>query len=140
MRSGSRRYLVARRPDRHGKGRGAVVGYAGLWFAVDEAHVTNVAVAPAQQRTGVATALLRGVGRDEHRARVRCVDARGAGVVGRGTGAVPPRSGSSPAGVRARYYENTEDAIVMWCNDIQGDEYRALLGSIRTETEQRWTS
>ena len=50
------------------------------------------------------------------------------------------RFGFSPAGVRARYYENTEDAIVMWCNDIQGDDYRALLDSIRAESEQRGTS
>ena len=27
--------------------------------------------------------------------------------------------GFVPAGVRKRYYENTEDAIVMWCHDIQ---------------------
>ena len=58
VRAGTRRYLVARRIDAHGKGRGPVVGYAGLWFSGDEAHVTNVAVERAQQRTGVATALL----------------------------------------------------------------------------------
>jgi ribosomal-protein-alanine N-acetyltransferase len=39
--------------------------------------------------------------------------------------------GFNPAGVRARYYENVEDAIVMWCNDIQGDDYRVLLDSLR---------
>jgi ribosomal-protein-alanine N-acetyltransferase len=50
------------------------------------------------------------------------------------------RFGFAPAGVRARYYENTEDAIVMWCNDIQGDEYRALLDSIRVERDERSTS
>ena len=43
------------------------------------------------------------------------------------------RFGFTPAGVRARYYENTEDAIVMWCQDIQTDDYRTLLGSIRAE-------
>jgi len=47
------------------------------------------------------------------------------------------RFGFTPAGVRARYYENTEDAIVMWCNDIQGDRYRALLDSIRDDLERR---
>jgi ribosomal-protein-alanine N-acetyltransferase len=31
--------------------------------------------------------------------------------------------GFLPAGVRARYYEGTEDAIVMWCHDIQSPEY-----------------
>jgi ribosomal-protein-alanine N-acetyltransferase len=49
------------------------------------------------------------------------------------------RFGFNPAGVRARYYENTEDAIVMWCNDIQGEDYRSLLDSIRAETERRWS-
>ena len=55
VRGGTRRYLVARRIDGPGKGRGPLVGYAGLWFSGDEAHVTNMAVEPAQQRTGVAT-------------------------------------------------------------------------------------
>ncbi len=31
--------------------------------------------------------------------------------------------GFAPAGVRKRYYENTEDAIVMWCHDIQTEDY-----------------
>ena len=33
--------------------------------------------------------------------------------------------GFAPAGVRARYYENVEDAIVMWCHDIQTRGVRA---------------
>ena len=138
VRTGARRYLVARRPDRHAKGRGPIVGYAGLWFSGDEAHVTNVAVDPAQQRTGVASALLvalaeaaidRGCSAWTLEVRVSSVGAQ----------ELYRRFGFNPAGVRARYYENTEDAIVMWCNDIQGDDYRALLGSIRADTEQRWT-
>ena len=36
MRAGTRHYVVARQD-------GEIVGYAGVWFAVDEAHVTNVA-------------------------------------------------------------------------------------------------
>jgi ribosomal-protein-alanine N-acetyltransferase len=137
VRGGTRRYLVARRIDGSGKGRGPVVGYAGLWFSGDEAHVTNVAVEPAQQRTGVATALLvalaeaaidRGCSAWTLEVRVSSVGAQ----------ELYRRFGFNPAGVRARYYENTEDAIVMWCNDIQSEHYRALLGSIRAETEQRW--
>ena len=34
------------------------------------------------------------------------------------------RFGFAPAGVRKRYYENTEDAIVMWCHDIDTPELR----------------
>jgi ribosomal-protein-alanine N-acetyltransferase len=138
VRAGTRRYLVARRLDGPGKGRGPVVGYAGLWFSGDEAHVTNVAVEPAQQRTGVATALLVALGEVaiEHGCSAWTLEVRVSSV---GAQELYRRFGFNPAGVRARYYENTEDAIVMWCNDIQGEDYRALLGSIRAETEQRWT-
>jgi ribosomal-protein-alanine N-acetyltransferase len=139
VRSGARRYLVARTSGSSGRGRGPIVGYAGLWFTADEAHVTNVAVAPEQQRRGVATALLLAQaevaidrGCDAWTLEVR-VSSKGAQELYR-------RFGFNPAGVRARYYENTEDAIVMWCNDIQSDRYRALLDSLRTETERRWTA
>ena len=138
VRSGSRCYLVARAPRPSGRGRGPILGYAGLWFTSDEAHVTNVAVAPEQHRRGVATALLLAQaevavdrGCDAWTLEVR-VSSKGAQELYR-------RFGFNPAGVRARYYENTEDAIVMWCNDIQSDGYRALLDSIRAETERRWT-
>ena len=40
------------------------------------------------------------------------------------------RFGFAPAGVRNRYYENTEDAIVMWCHDIQSESYAERLRSI----------
>ena len=39
--------------------------------------------------------------------------------------------GFVPAGVRTRYYENTEDAIVMWCHEIQGSHYRRRLEALR---------
>ncbi len=138
VRAGTRRYLVARRIDGPGKGRGRVVGYAGLWFSGDEAHVTNVAVEPTLQRTGVATALLVALGEAaiERGCSAWTLEVRVSSV---GAQELYRHFGFNPAGVRARYYENTEDAIVMWCNDIQGDGYRALLGSIRAETEKRWT-
>ena len=39
--------------------------------------------------------------------------------------------GFAPAGVRAQYYENTEDAIVMWCHDIQSPAYAERLAGLR---------
>lgn len=129
MRSGTRRYFVARRMNERG-GRSPIVGYAGLWFAADEGHVTNVAVQPRDQRTGVATALLlcladaaisRGCTAWTLEVRVSSVGAQ----------ELYRTFGFTPAGVRSRYYENTEDALVMWCNDIQDPGYAELLASIR---------
>jgi ribosomal-protein-alanine N-acetyltransferase len=131
VRSGTRHYLVARSaPDGR---RARIVGYAGVWFSGDEAHVTNVAVMPASRRRGVATALMLGL--------ADAAIGRGCGswtlevrVSSTGAQELYRRFGFAPAGVRTRYYENTEDAIVMWCHDIQGAEYARLLDAIRTET------
>jgi [ribosomal protein S18]-alanine N-acetyltransferase len=43
------------------------------------------------------------------------------------------RFGFAPVGVRPKYYENRDDAIVMWCTDIQGDAFRARLEKIEVE-------
>jgi len=132
MRSGTRRYLVARRASDGSRRRGAkVVGYAGLWFSGDEAHITNVAVAAHERRRGVATALLSALADEaiRHGCQAWTLEVR---VSSTGAQELYRRFGFSPAGIRSRYYENTEDAIVMWCHDIQGPEYASLLDSIRS--------
>jgi ribosomal-protein-alanine N-acetyltransferase len=43
------------------------------------------------------------------------------------------RFGFAPVGVRAKYYENRDDAIVMWCTDIQSEAYEARLQTIEAE-------
>lgn len=120
---GTREYLVAR------TGR-SLLGYAGLWYTLnpdgDEAHVTNVAVAPMARRSGVATALLLELA---ERAIDRGCVAWTLEVRASSTGAqdMYRQFGFVPAGMRSKYYENTEDAIVMWCHDIQSSEYRERL-------------
>lgn len=124
-RRGDRHYLVARR-DRE------LVGYAGLMFVVGDAHVTNIATAPMHQRTGVATRLLA----DLSWAAI----ARGCAAMtlevrdsNRGAQELYRRFGFAPVGVRQRYYENTEDAIVMWCHDIHEATYRSRLAELCPE-------
>ena len=38
--------------------------------------------------------------------------------------------GFAPVGMRSRYYEGVEDAIVMWANDIDSSEYGVRLEAI----------
>jgi ribosomal-protein-alanine N-acetyltransferase len=119
MRRGERHYLVARDGN-------DVVGYGGLMFAVGDAHVTNIAVAPSRQRQGIATRVLAELawagiekGCDALTLEVR--------VSNTAAQALYHQFGFIPAGVRTRYYENVEDAIVMWCNDLALPEYRERL-------------
>lgn len=130
--TGSRCYLTARRSPvgtarsvkRSPKGR--IVGHAGLWFTHDEAHVTNVAVHPDARRSGVATALMLALA--DEAIRRECVawtlEVRLTSV---GAQELYRNFGFVPAGVRKNYYENVEDAIVMWCHDIQEAEYGTRL-------------
>jgi ribosomal-protein-alanine N-acetyltransferase len=119
---GHRTYVVAK------LGR-SVVGYAGLMFVVDEAHVTNVAVHPDHRRSGIATRLLLALARGaiERGCVAWTLEVRASST---GAQALYRAFGFVPAGVRAKYYENTEDAIVMWCHDIQGAEYAERLARL----------
>ncbi len=124
---GSRYYVVAR------LGR-EVVGYAGLWIVTDpdgdQAHVTNIVVAAPYRRQGIARRLMVHLA-DEAIDR-GCV-AWTLEVRASSTGAqeLYRRFGFAPAGVRRRYYEHAEDAIVMWCHDIGAADYAERLESLR---------
>jgi ribosomal-protein-alanine N-acetyltransferase len=114
VREGSRCYVVALL-------EGRVVGYGGLMFTDDGAHVTNIAVDPAEQRRGIGRRLLvhlmrtaRQLGCDAMTLEVR--------VTNTGAQALYRQFGFAPAGIRKRYYENTDDALVMWCHDLGGDD------------------
>ncbi len=108
-----------------------VVGYGGLLFSGEDAHITNLAVNPTWHRRGVATELLLELAW-EARARgflALTLEVRHTNVAAQD---LYRRFGFVPAGVRKKYYENTDDAIVMWCSDIQGDEFSRLLGEIES--------
>ncbi len=121
--TGHRHYVVAK------VGR-TVVGYAGLMFVADEAHVTNVAVHPDHRRGGIATQLLLALARAaiDRGCVAWTLEVRASST---GAQALYRSFGFGPAGVRAKYYENTEDAIVMWCHDIQLPEYAARLAGLQ---------
>ena len=129
VRSGSRYYVVAKDGRR-------VTGYAGLWLLTDpdgdQAHVTNIVVDRSRRREGIATQLML---HHEHVARGLDCGAWTLEVRASSTGAqeLYRRFGFAPAGVRRRYYDNTEDAIVMWCHDMHTDEYAARLAAIEQQ-------
>jgi ribosomal-protein-alanine N-acetyltransferase len=126
MARGSRIYVVALLDRR-------VVGYAGLWLVPDpdgdQAHVTNIVVASHMRRSGLGTALMA------HLAELAI--ARGCvswtlevRVSSTGAQELYRSFGFAPAGVRTRYYDNTEDALVMWCHGMQTPEYRERLDTL----------
>lgn len=123
--AGQRCYLVA-------LDGGSVVGYAGMMFAVDEGHVTNIAVAPEQRQAGLATRLLAELAwaAIDRGCTAMTLEVR---VSNTAAQALYERFGFRSAGVRQRYYENTEDAIVMWRHEILEPAFRDRLRELSPE-------
>ena len=100
------RYLVARKD-------GEVVGYAGMWLVIDEAHVTNVAVRADMRGQGLGAALM---GRLIQLAADSgmiwmTLEVRRSNKVAQ---ALYHKFGFIDVGYRKRYYEdNQEDALLM---------------------------
>ena len=124
-RRGDRHYIVARRGSE-------LVGYAGMMFVVGDAHVTNIASAPALRQQGIGTRLLAEL---VWEAIARESTALTLEVRTSNTGAqeLYRNFGFLPVGVRQKYYEDVEDAIVMWCHDIASPDYRSRLAALCPE-------
>jgi [ribosomal protein S18]-alanine N-acetyltransferase len=116
--SDERWYLVARSAD------GDVVGALGLAMAVDEAHVLDLAVAPAWRRQGIGAVLVdraRTMARDELGATAMTMEVRQGNAAARG---LYRRLGFREEGRRPGYYPDggpdggREAAVLLWDRDL----------------------
>ncbi|MCL6634425.1 MAG: ribosomal protein S18-alanine N-acetyltransferase [Peptococcaceae bacterium] len=97
-----------------------VVGYAGMWLILDDAHITNVAVHPAWRRKGIGMALmLEMIGRAVLMGMKRMtLEVRPSNKAAR---VLYAALGFVERGLRKHYYSDTgEDAIIMWKDDLAG--------------------
>ncbi|MBP2641878.1 MAG: ribosomal protein S18P-alanine acetyltransferase [Firmicutes bacterium] len=95
-----------------------IVGYAGMWIILDEAHVTNIAVLPSFWGLGIGGKLVTSL-MDCARSNkvvsmtleVRTTNERAKNLY--------LRMGFVPQGVRVGYYSDTrEDALIMWRENL----------------------
>jgi ribosomal-protein-alanine N-acetyltransferase len=123
------RYLVARQG-------GAVVGYAGVWLMVDEAHITTFAVHPDWRRQGIGRRLLLAVLRvaEELRARRMTLEVRVSNLAAQ---ELYRTHGFEIAGRRERYYtDDGEDAWIMTTPALASSGMRDLLDEARRAAEE----
>ncbi len=97
---------------------GRVIGYGGMWLLFDEAHVTNVAVAPEKRGEHLGRYLLYGMMKAAHE---RGADRMTLEV--RETNTVAQNLYYSfdfeKQGYRRRYYDDTgEGALLLWNEDL----------------------
>jgi ribosomal-protein-alanine N-acetyltransferase len=120
------RYVVLRAADSP-----AVLGYAGLWLIIDEAHITTIAVHPNYRCRGLGELLLlhlidlaAGVGVQYLTLEVRAGNQAAQGLY--------RKYGFTRRGTRKGYYSDTgEDALIMWGPNLAAPATQRLIQAHR---------
>ena len=99
------KYIVARIDNE-------IVGFAGIWIAIDEAHITNIVTKKSYRKQGIGKVLLENLITLSNSLNLNSIT-------------LEVRESNIPAiklyekfdfknlGIRKNYYENTENAIIM---------------------------
>ena len=114
-----------------------IVGYVGIWFMTDEAHITSIAVKDEYRRMGLGELLMLAAIElaMARKARLMTLEAR---VSNFGAHALYEKYGYRKVGIRKGYYmDNKEDAVVMSTDPIMSPEYQVLYSSLLNAFRER---
>lgn len=128
---------LGRRDDANGHRPPPIIGFAGMWLAFDEAHVTTIGVDPLYRGRGLGELLFLAI--------VDEAVARGANwltlevrVSNSAAQDLYRKYGFTVHGTRKRYYsDNNEDAHIMWSRALSDPEVRAEIDRRRLELADR---
>jgi ribosomal-protein-alanine N-acetyltransferase len=115
---------------------GRIVGYGGIMVVDGDAHVMTIAVRPERRRQGLGTRVMAALfdAALERGARHLTLEVR---VSNHGAATLYERFGFVAEGRRPRYYQDEEDAIIMWARDVDAPEARRRLEALRAAGEIR---
>ncbi len=116
---------------------GKLVGYAGTWHILEEAHITNIAVDMDNRRKGYGEALLKHILDDCYKEMIKYItlEVRASNKAAIG---LYEKYGFTSFGIRKKYYQdNNEDAIIMWTKNIFYDEFKIPFESNCQKLEKR---
>lgn len=125
------------RPE-HKPGRpGKVLGYAGMWLMIDEAHITTIAVRSAWRGKGLGELLLASLIEvaEDIGAKRLTLEVR---VSNDAAQTLYRKYGFVEEGRRPRYYsDNNEDAYIMTTSAIDSLEFRATFDALTERLRDR---
>jgi ribosomal-protein-alanine N-acetyltransferase len=114
---------------------GELAGYAGCWHILEEAHITNIAVAPKFRGKKFGQALLKTIIDDCYKDMIKYItlEVRVSNKVAFG---LYTKYGFSSFGIRKGYYQdNNEDAHIMWTKNIFFEEFKNNYESVTKNLE-----
>ncbi len=115
-----------------------IVGYVGMWFQGNEAHITEIAVREKLRGNGIGELLLIGSVRVamEHGSAVLTLEARVSNFIAQ---RLYEKYGFQEVGVRKNYYsDNREDAVIMTTSPIHTEDYQAKFRQLQEGFLGRW--
>jgi ribosomal-protein-alanine N-acetyltransferase len=108
-----------------------IIGFAGMWNVLDEAHVTTIGVLPEYRGRGLGELLFLEM-IDEAIRRNSTWLTLEVRVTNLSAQALYKKYGFTIQGRRPRYYsDNNEDAFVMWSESFRDPEYRKRIEQLR---------
>jgi ribosomal-protein-alanine N-acetyltransferase len=111
----------------------SIIGFAGLWLMVDEAHVTTIAMHPQYRRQGLGEFLLVNLIDIAHSIGAKWVtlEVRVSNYTAQN---LYRKYGFHEAGLRHRYYsDNQEDALIMWTDEINSPNYKQKFQALKSK-------
>jgi ribosomal-protein-alanine N-acetyltransferase len=122
---------LGRRPEGNGADPQSLIGFAGMWLAFDEAHVTTIGIDPDSQGRGLGELLLLCLF-DEAVARGANWLTLEVRVSNDAAQSLYRKYGFTVHGTRRRYYsDNNEDALIMWTRPLSDNSYRHEIDALR---------
>jgi len=117
-----------------------VVGMAGFWIMVDEAHITTIATRYAYRRQGIGEWLLIAVldKAMELKANVMTLEVR---ISNKPAQELYTKYAFKNVGVRRRYYtDNGEDALIMTTEMLTSEPFYPHFEKLKKSHQQRWAN
>lgn len=106
--------------------KGNLLGYAGSWRVIDEAHITTIAISPEFKRKKIGEALLNQILKDCYENEIKYITLE-VRVSNEPAIKLYEKYGFKSLGTRKGYYQNNnEDALIMWTENIFWDKFKLL--------------
>ncbi|MGY0374398.1 ribosomal protein S18-alanine N-acetyltransferase [Clostridium sp. JNZ J1-5] len=104
------RYIIVKKDD-------IVIGYAGIWIIIDEAHITNIAVDPDFRGIGAGNVLIENIIDICKELEIPSItlEVRETNTVAKN---LYKKYGFIEEGIRKNYYEDGTNAVLMWKRNV----------------------
>ena len=110
-----------------------ILGFAGFWEILEEAHITSISIHPDYRRLGLATILLKHIVKRCYKKMIKYITLE-VRVSNFGAIALYEKFGFKSVGRRKKYYQdNNEDALIMFTENIWFDTFKDNFEKIEKE-------